>query len=365
MITFIQRNLLSPVHYDFMLRVFYTMFSLLLFISPAFPQGPDSALYLKYKLDKSRFQAFESQHRGRLQRNGHTVSYLKWGDSRDSVFIWLPGSLLSAYDFYPFAESLVHAGYCVLSVDHYGHGLTPIPDQDLDFWDFADDLAAIMDDLGLKDAVVGGFSRGGYMATAFYDRHPKRVKALVLEDGGTVAFKSLFTQMEAAELRTFFHSVEPPPEVQELLFARYKSEFEIYKNIDQLDGSTMQWQIFGFIKQQQDSYLLYHGLNEYMNMQDSLHYAQVLNMTSKVSHYASSMTRVEPLQTYRSLQVPMLIIDAVGKNDIFNARSGNQELKAMHPDLVRHQLFDCADHNIHFACPEQFSKALTFFLTEL
>ncbi|MEA2313199.1 MAG: hypothetical protein QOE28_3167 [Solirubrobacteraceae bacterium] len=50
--------------------------------------------------------------------------------------------------------------------------------------DHADDLAAILDQLGEADAVVAGHSMGGFVATSFGERHPERAKALVLVDGG-------------------------------------------------------------------------------------------------------------------------------------------------------------------------------------
>ncbi len=47
---------------------------------------------------------------------------------------------------------------------------------------FADDLAALMDALGMDSAILCGLSMGGYAAFAFLRKHPQRVKALVLAD---------------------------------------------------------------------------------------------------------------------------------------------------------------------------------------
>lgn len=44
----------------------------------------------------------------------------------------------------------------------------------------ADDLAALLDHLGLACAVVGGVSAGSGLALAFARRHPRRVRALLL-----------------------------------------------------------------------------------------------------------------------------------------------------------------------------------------
>ncbi len=47
---------------------------------------------------------------------------------------------------------------------------------------FADDLAALMDALGMDSAILCALSMGGYAAFAFLRKHPQRVKALVLAD---------------------------------------------------------------------------------------------------------------------------------------------------------------------------------------
>lgn len=48
--------------------------------------------------------------------------------------------------------------------------------------DFADDLAALLDHLGVERAVVGGVSMGGQITMEFQRLHPQRVEALVLSD---------------------------------------------------------------------------------------------------------------------------------------------------------------------------------------
>ncbi len=47
---------------------------------------------------------------------------------------------------------------------------------------YADDIAALMDAERVDRAVIAGLSMGGYVALAFWRRHPKRVRALVLAD---------------------------------------------------------------------------------------------------------------------------------------------------------------------------------------
>ena len=47
---------------------------------------------------------------------------------------------------------------------------------------YADDLAALLDSLGLASAIVCGLSMGGYIALAMWRRHRTRVRALILAD---------------------------------------------------------------------------------------------------------------------------------------------------------------------------------------
>lgn len=47
---------------------------------------------------------------------------------------------------------------------------------------FADDVAALLDALGVEKAVIAGLSMGGYVAFALARRHPQRLRGLLLAD---------------------------------------------------------------------------------------------------------------------------------------------------------------------------------------
>ncbi|HVV48257.1 MAG TPA: alpha/beta fold hydrolase, partial [Polyangia bacterium] len=69
----------------------------------------------------------------------------------------------------------------VIAVDGRGFGETPLGGG-YAIADNADDLAALLDHLGVARAAVLGMSMGGYGALAFAARHPGRLAALVLCD---------------------------------------------------------------------------------------------------------------------------------------------------------------------------------------
>jgi pimeloyl-ACP methyl ester carboxylesterase len=70
----------------------------------------------------------------------------------------------------------------VVCWDARAHGLTePIgPLEQLNFATFADDLAALLDHLGIETAILGGISMGAATSIAFCSRHPARVRAAIL-----------------------------------------------------------------------------------------------------------------------------------------------------------------------------------------
>src|SRR2546421_5705057 len=47
---------------------------------------------------------------------------------------------------------------------------------------FADDVAGLMNELGMQDAILCGLSIGGYAAFAFLRKYPQRLKGLILAD---------------------------------------------------------------------------------------------------------------------------------------------------------------------------------------
>lgn len=74
----------------------------------------------------------------------------------------------------------------IITWDMLGHGASDSPD-DAALYSEAGTLkamAAILDSCGVRDAVIGGHSLGGYMSLAFYLKYPERTRALMLFNTG-------------------------------------------------------------------------------------------------------------------------------------------------------------------------------------
>ena len=70
----------------------------------------------------------------------------------------------------------------VISVDPRGRGLSEQPRSGYALTDYADDLAALIQALGLAHPTVLGHSMGARIAAALAVRHPQRAGAVILAD---------------------------------------------------------------------------------------------------------------------------------------------------------------------------------------
>jgi 3-oxoadipate enol-lactonase len=70
--------------------------------------------------------------------------------------------------------------YHVLAVDHRGHGRGIRTVEPFTLEDCADDAAGLLRELGVRNAVVAGYSMGGPIALLLARRHPDLVRGLVL-----------------------------------------------------------------------------------------------------------------------------------------------------------------------------------------
>ncbi len=83
--------------------------------------------------------------------------------------------------FVPQVERFSRSHRCV-SVDLRGHGESDAPEQEYTIEGFADDVAAICDELAVKDAVLVGHSMGGAIVLAMSVRRPELTRAAAMLD---------------------------------------------------------------------------------------------------------------------------------------------------------------------------------------
>lgn len=95
------------------------------------------------------------------------------------------------------AARLSSRGHLAFTVDLRGHGRSSKPDGPYDVPVVADDIAALVDALGVDRPVVAGQSWGGNVVLELGARHPASIRGVVCVDGGWLELGSAFESWEA------------------------------------------------------------------------------------------------------------------------------------------------------------------------
>ena len=155
--------------------------------------------------------------------NGVNLYYETHGDGQPLIL--LHGGLLTGESFAPILPMLA-AQHRVILVDQQGHGRTADVDRPIDHRFIADDIAALIDYLGLDKPDVVGYSLGGQVAMQVAMRHPQKVGRIVAA-AANIRRAAIYPQMleqqlqvgaDAAEfmketpMYEVYHRVAPRPE---------------------------------------------------------------------------------------------------------------------------------------------------------
>lgn len=96
----------------------------------------------------------------RVRANGLEFSVREWGRRGAPMVVCMPGTGLSAALFAG-VEARLSSRWHGFSIDRRGTGLSDKPETGYDFQDFAGDLVALADALGVRDSLALGHSAGG------------------------------------------------------------------------------------------------------------------------------------------------------------------------------------------------------------
>jgi 3-oxoadipate enol-lactonase len=111
--------------------------------------------------------------------NGVTVTYTDSGGD-GPVVVLSHGYLMDHTMFDPQVAALA-PDYRVITWDERGFGGTRATGP-FSYWDSAADVLALLDHLGVGQAVLGGMSQGGFLSLRAALTAPERVRALILID---------------------------------------------------------------------------------------------------------------------------------------------------------------------------------------
>lgn len=115
--------------------------------------------------------------------NGQNIFYTDTGGADKPVLLFSHGLLMDHRMFDPQVAAL-QSDYRCIAWDERGHGQTAQASAcaPFSYYDSADDAAALLAHVGVKQAVLVGMSQGGYLSLRCALTHPEVVRALVLID---------------------------------------------------------------------------------------------------------------------------------------------------------------------------------------
>lgn len=112
--------------------------------------------------------------------NGQRLRFADSGGPGAAVIL-SHGFLMDRDMFAPQIDALADE-FRVITWDERGFGETEFDGQPFTYWDSAKDCLALLDHLGIDEAVLGGMSQGGFLSMRAALLSPERVRALVLID---------------------------------------------------------------------------------------------------------------------------------------------------------------------------------------
>ncbi|MAT03543.1 MAG: alpha/beta hydrolase [Acidimicrobiaceae bacterium] len=147
---------------------------------------------------------------GTVQVNGVTVHYDDTGGDDTGgdgpVVLFSHGFLMDRTMFDAQVDALADDYRCI-RWDERGFGGTAAT-AEFTYWDSADDAVALLDHLGVDQAVFVGMSQGGFLSLRAALAHPERVRALVLIDSAADTDDAATIEGYRGMLHVFEHGTD-------------------------------------------------------------------------------------------------------------------------------------------------------------
>src|SRR5688500_1933530 len=136
--------------------------------------------------------------------------------------VLLHGSFMTITNNWTDMIALLSKSRQVIAVEMQGHGRTADIDRDFSYENLADDVAALLDHLKIKQADLLGYSMGGGVAMQVAIRHPEKVRKVVSvsavfrHDGWVKEALEVFPQLTAdafkgSPIETEYKTLSPTP----------------------------------------------------------------------------------------------------------------------------------------------------------
>ncbi|MDK1374304.1 MULTISPECIES: 3-oxoadipate enol-lactonase [unclassified Sinorhizobium] len=144
--------------------------------------------------------------------NDITIHYQVIGATGEKPVLVFANSLGTDFRIWRDVVVRLAGEFAIVLYDKRGHGLSDVGQVPYSIEDHATDLAALLDLLSVRGAIICGLSVGGLIAQSLYQRRPDLVRALVLSDtahkiGTAEMWDARIAAIEAHGIETIADSV--------------------------------------------------------------------------------------------------------------------------------------------------------------
>jgi len=152
----------------------------------------------------------------KIQVNGIDLYYELHGDASSPVLVLNNGLIMNAATSWIMQTTAFARHYHVLQYDCRGQGQSDHPEETYTMELHADDLAALLEGLGINHAHIAGISYGGEVAQAFVLKYPQKTQSLILADTVSevspklrIVIESWIDALRSGYPLSFFHATVP------------------------------------------------------------------------------------------------------------------------------------------------------------
>lgn len=300
-------------------------------------------LHSQFLKDSLAYISFEKEHGKYIQTKNVNMHYLEWGNPKNPTLVWIHGTYSNGTEIIELVDSLVNSGIHIIAIDYYGHGKTEIPKKEVSLYDVADDIKFLLDSKKIKSTYIAGWSRGGSIATAFYDNYASMVNGIVLIDGGAANWirkrQNLNEEIIKAHFekliinQTYYHSP------YELYCANYTSDYPIWNIYN-----------FSFFGTEEKGWTFNPNLQVWLQDNTVELKKQQFYKPATCNLFNQSTFFMLPEVIYRNLKTKILIIDPL-KDDsegFFSFSDEYLKIQNINPSLVKISKYNDATHAVIF-----------------
>ena len=161
-----------------------------------------------------------------------------WSLGEGPAVLLLHGGPMFGVQYVKVMPLLAQAGFRAIAADLPGYGMSQLPGHPPTGEEYADALAQLLDQLGMKRANVAGMLTGGVVTLAFATRQAARTQCVMLQNTPLYSSEELEQQLAA-----------PAPDTRIWADGRHATErWQARRNaraLDQASPEALQWQMIG------------------------------------------------------------------------------------------------------------------------